>query len=142
MLKNFSFWIKAAAVLQILTGLIHSLSFLNDPQATNDTERQLVGLMSTYRMDMGAGFNPTMSDLFTSMSACFALLYLFAAWINFYLLRKNIGSELWKGLLNIQRFVFGISFVVMVVFTFLPPIVLTGLVFVCLAVARMLAPKS
>lgn len=142
MLKNYTFWIKTAAVLQILTGLIHSLSFFNDPRATNDTERQLVELMSAYRMDLGAGFHPTMSDLFTSMSACFALLYLFAAWINVYLLRKNIGGELWKGLLNIQRFVFGISFVVMVVFTFLPPIVLTGLVFVCLAIARILAPRA
>ncbi len=47
-----------------------------------------------------------------------------------------------RGLIGINAVVFGMTFVVMLVFTFLPPIVLTGLIFVNLTAAYLLAPRS
>jgi hypothetical protein len=46
-----------------------------------------------------------------------------------------------KGILGIHAFVFGIATVVMFVFAFLPPIVLTGLIFLTLAIGYVLTPK-
>lgn len=141
-MKTFSFWLKTTAVLQILTALIHSISFFVPPQAVNDTERQLIDLMNTYQSDMGNGFHRSMADLFLSMSICFTLLYLFGGVLNFYLLRKKAGAGLWKGLLHLQLAVFGSAFLVFMALTFLPPIVLTGLVFASLFAARLYVDRA
>ena len=142
MLKRHTFWIKTATVLQLLTAAMHSLSFFNEPVAANDTEKQLVDLMSNYRMDLGAGFHPTMLDLFNSMSACYVLLLVFGAVVNWFLLRQKVDAGTLKGLVVIEMAVFGACFAVMAMLTFLPPIVLTGLVFTSLFAARMAFPKK
>jgi hypothetical protein len=73
-MKNHYFWLKTAAILQLITGLMLSLSLLASPQPTNETEKQLLGLMNSYKLELGAGFTPTMSDLMTSFSISFTLL--------------------------------------------------------------------
>ncbi|HNL39656.1 MAG TPA: hypothetical protein PKL15_00445 [Saprospiraceae bacterium] len=135
MLKSYTFWLKTASVILILTACIHSLSLFNDPVPANDTEKQLIDLMGNYKMDLGAGFQPTMSDLFTSMSVCFSMLYLFGGLLNLYLLRKKAGADLLSGVIRIETLIYGVTFVVFLCFTFLPPIVLAGLVVACLAMA-------
>ena len=82
-------WLKAASILQILTAAVHSLSFIASPQSTDETEKQMIDLMTTYKMNMGAGFTPTMFDIFNSVSAGFALLFLFGGVMNWYLWRKK-----------------------------------------------------
>jgi hypothetical protein len=144
MLKRFSFWLWVVIVLQLLTAIFHSLSLFitPDPNTLPATERQILELMTTYRMDMGAGFHRTTGELFKALSSCFSLLYLLAALINLYLLKKRVDAGLIKGLVGIQIFVLGICFGVMALLTFLPPIVLTGLVFVFLAVTFFLTPRE
>jgi hypothetical protein len=142
MFKRFTFWLWLAVVFQLLTALAHSLSFFVTQIPTNDTERQLLELMGTYRLDMGAGFHRTTHQLFTALSACFPLLYLLGGLNNIYCMKKRIDAGVLRGLLAIQLIVFGIGFGVMVVFAFLPPIMLTGLVFVCLAAAFFLIPRT
>ncbi|MCO6509850.1 MAG: hypothetical protein J5I65_03585 [Aridibacter famidurans] len=134
---NHRIWIKITAVLQLLTAAAHSLSFLMPLVAENETEKQLIDLITGYKKDMGLGFDPTFQELFTALSACFPLLYLFGAVLLFYLLKKNIDAGVLKGVLNISLIVFGICFVVMLVFTFPPPILMTGLVFLGLVVSRL-----
>lgn len=142
MLKKYSFWIKSAIFSQVLTALAHSMSFFFTPVGANDTERQLMELMQSYKSDMGAGFAPSTQDILTAFSACFLLLYLLGALINWQLIRVKADLITWKGIININLFVFGISFAVMVCFTFLPPVIVTGLVFLCLLMARFTIPKS
>ena len=142
MLKRFTFWLWVAVVFQLLTAAIHSVSFFVTPVAGNDTERQLIELMANYRLDMGAGIHRSMQQLFTALSACFPLLCLLGALNNIYVLRKRVDADLVKGLLAIQVVVFGICFGVMAVLTFLPPIILTGLVFVTLSISYFLIPAS
>ena len=136
-MNTYSFWLRAAAIVQVVTALIHSVSFIVSPEPANDTERQLLKLLESYKLDLGGGFHRSMGDLMTGLSMCFTLLYVFGGLIVFYLLRKRIEAGVMKGLINIYLVVFGFSFLWMVVFTFLPPIVLTGLVFVLLVVARI-----
>lgn len=140
-LRNQKLWIRITAVLQILTAAAHSMSFFSSPQAENETEKQLIALLTTYRRDLGGGFAPTFYELFTALSACFALLYLFGGLLLFYLVKRNTDTGTLKGVLNISLLIYGICFAVMAVLTFPPPIVLTGLVFVSLVVSRFAPGK-
>jgi hypothetical protein len=142
MLKRYSFWLWVAIVFQLLNAVAHSLSFVITPVPNNETERQLLNLMSNYRMDMGAGFHRSMHQLFTALSACFPLLFLLGALNNIYVLRKKVDVGFLKGFLAIQVIIFGICFGLMAVLTFLPPIVMCGLVFIFLAVAFFLTTKE
>ncbi len=149
MANRYTFWLRATAVLQLITAAVHAMSFLRTTSGINETERQLNELMTTYRPDMGPHFHPTTADLFTSLSACFPLLYLLGGMTNLYLVEKNIPPQIMKGLTSINLVVFGGSFLVMLIFTFLPPIIMTGLVFIglCFAYAtnhihRIKLPKN
>ena len=141
-MRTYPFWLRAAAVVQIATAIIHSTSFFVSPEPANETERQMLDLLQNHKLDLGAGFHPAMADLMTGLSMCFTLLYLLGAIIAFYLLRKRVEAGVMKGLVNIYLAIFGVAFLWMALFTFLPPIVLTGLVFVLLTVARIMPFNS
>lgn len=132
---KYTFWLWTAAIIQIVTAGIHSLALFRTPSPQNETERQLFDLMYNYKPDMGAGFHPSMADFLTGLSSCFTLLYLFAGLMNIYIIRKNLAPETVKGFTSINLLIFGASFLIMLVFTFLPPIVLAGLVFLSLCFA-------
>lgn len=141
MLKRYTFWLSAAVVFQLITALVHSLSLFIKPEPANETERQMHELVSNYRMDAGAGFHPTFSDLFTALSSCFTFVCLLGGLTLGYLLLKHPEPKLMRGVIGINLVVFGAVFVVMLVFTFLPPIICTGLIFFNLLAAYVLVPK-
>jgi hypothetical protein len=144
MLKRYTFWLWLAVVFQLLTAIVHALSLFTspDPSTLGPAERQLLDLMTNHRMDLGPWFHPTMGNLFTAVSACYSLLCLLGALTAIYLLRKKVDAAVVKGLTGIQLLVFAICFVVMLVFTFLPPIVLTGLITLSLALSFFTNPGS
>jgi len=142
MFRRYTFWVWLAVVFQLLNALGHSLSFFITQVPTNETERQLLELMGNYQLDMGAGFHRTTHQLFTALSACFPLFYLLGALNNIYCLKTRVEPRVLRALLAIQAIVFGIALGVIIVFAFLPPIVLSGLVFLSLTVAFFLTPKT
>lgn len=142
MLKVYTFWLKSAIVLQLLTAGIHALSFLAEQTPENETEKQLLDLMRNYKLNMGAGYSPSTMEMFLALSSCFSLLYLLGGLINLQLVRIRLNQESFKGILNINILVFGVAFVIMYFFTFLPPIILTGLTFLLLVIARITINKS
>lgn len=141
MLKRYTFWLSAAVLFQLLTAILHSLSLFVKAAPTNETERQLQTLMTTYRLDAGAGFHPSTADLFTALSSCFSFVCLLGGLTLGYLLLKHTEPKLMRGIIGINVLIFGAIFVVMAVFTFLPPIVCTGLIFVNLLAAFLVVPK-
>jgi len=141
MLKRYAFWTKVTIVLQFLTAGVHSISFFVEPDLKTDTERQLHELITTYHPEMGAGFHPSFWNLFTALSACFPLLCLLGGLTLGYLLWKKASPSLMKGILAINVLIFGVTFVVMALFTFPPPIIVTGLIFVTLSIAYILTPR-
>ena len=141
-MKNYRPWLIAALIIQLLTGLIHSLSLFHNVEPQNESEKTMVTLMDTYKMDLGAGYQRTFAEMFLALSACFSLVYLLGGLINWQVLRKKATLPLLKGLLNVQLLIFGIGFGLMFCYTFLPPIVLTGLSFFLLLVSRLLLPKQ
>ncbi len=142
MLKRYTFWLWAAVGFQLLTAVFHSISLFVRPEPQNETERQLMLLMTTYKLDAGGGFQPSFSNLFTALSSCFTFVCLLGGLINAYLLRKKADAALLKGITRINVLVFGSIFVVMVVFTFLPPIIMTGLILASLIVTFLLMPSD
>ena len=142
MLKRYTFWLWTAVVFMFLTGAVHSISLFVRPVPGNEVERQLLELMSTYKNDLGAGFHPTMGNLFTALSSCFSLLCLLGGLTNAYLLKKKIDAGILRGIVWINLLVFGICFVMMLVFTFLPPIVLTGLIVLFLMLTLITFPRA
>lgn len=141
MLRRYTFWLAAAVIFQLLTALLHSLSLFVRPEASNDTERQMMALMTTHRFDMGGGFHPTAANLMTALSSCFSFVCLLGGLTLGYLLWKQTEPNVMKGIIGINLIVFGAIFAVMAVFTFLPPIILTGLIFVNLLAAYLVVPK-
>lgn len=141
MLKRYTFWFSAAILFQLLTGLIHAISLFVNPVPESEVERQMLDLMTTHKMNMGTGFTPTFYNLFTALSSCFTFLCIFAALINGYLLFKHTEPSIMKGIIGINLGVFAFVFAVMGYFTFLPPIVCTGLIFFNLLAAFIVIPK-
>jgi len=141
MLKRYAFWTKVTIVLQFLTAGVHSISFFVEPDLKTDTERQLHELITTYHPEMGAGFHPSFWNLFTALSACFPLLCLLGGLTLGYLLWKKASPSMMKGILAINVLIFGVTFVVMALFTFPPPIIVTGLIFGTLLIAYILTPR-
>ena len=135
MLKRYTLWLWIAIVFMLLTAAVHAVTLFVEPAPQNETERQLAQLMTTYRNDFGAGFHPTPANLFTALSSCFSLVCLLGGLLNAYLLKKRVGAEIMRGVIAIDLLVFGICFIVMAIFTFLPPIVLTGLIALFLVLA-------
>jgi len=136
-MKDFSLWLKLAAVFQLITFVIHALTFFIKPAPTNDTETQIFDLMRNYKFDFGGGFYRSMGDLTTGLSVCFCLVCLLGGLMNWYLLRKGVGSDVMSGIININLVVFAACFVDMCIFTFLPPIILTALILIFLILARI-----
>lgn len=141
MLKRYTFWLTAALLFQFATGFIHAISLFITPLPENETERQLQELITTYSKDMGGGFRPTFKNLFTALSACYSLLCFLGGLTNGWLLLKHAEPSLMRGIIGINVAVFGIAFLMMIFFTFLPPIVLSGLVFVNLLAAFIVVPN-
>ena len=132
MLRRFSFWLYAAAVMQALSAAFHSISFFLEPAPQNETEKQLIGLITNYHPDAGMGFHPSFMQLFTGLSLCFTLLCLFGASLNWYLKKMHVQPHIFKGVLLLEIIIFGLLFLAMLAFTFPPPIFCTLLIFVFL----------
>lgn len=137
MLKRYTFWLWTAVVFQLLTAFFHSLSLFITPTPENEIQRQLMELM-THKMDMGGGFRSSMGNLVTALSSCFTFLCLLGGITNAFLLRKKAPLDIISGVVTINILVFGACFAVMTFLTFLPPIILTGLIFISLIIAFVL----
>lgn len=137
MIRRYTFWLWTAAIFQFLTAVLHATSLFVQPVPIDETQRQLISLMTTYRIDLGGGFKRTMGDLVTALSSCFSFVCVLAGAINVLLLRRGVEIALVQGVTVINLVVFGSMFVVMLVFTFLPPIIFTGLITVALLLSYL-----
>lgn len=107
MYAAFSFWIWGTILVQVLTAIFHLRGFFSSPKLTNDPDKR-------------AGIS-------------FALIYLFGAAVNWYFLRQGTSREIWHGLMLIQMITYGLIFALQFRFKLLPPVIVTGLVFLLAA---------
>lgn len=130
MSKKFSFWIWGTIILQWLTAVIHSVAqfVAPEPEIADEKEKVLIDLMANFKKDYGAGFVRSADDFFFALGLCFTLFCLLGGFINWWLNKKRISVDIWKGVLLIQIVIYGAAFLSCLFYTFLPPIVCTGLI--------------
>ncbi len=58
---------KTGAVALLILGAVHSISFFQKLLPANDTEKQLLNLMSNYKFNLAGSFR-SMDDLMTGFS--------------------------------------------------------------------------
>ncbi len=141
MLKRYTFWFTAAILFQIVTGIVHLLSLFLTPTVTDDTHRQILTLVTSYKINAGAGFTPTYYNLFTAFSSCFTFLCIFAALTNGYLLIKHTEPAVMRGIIGINVAIFGMVFLTFLYFTFPSLVFFAGLIFVNMLAAFIVVPK-
>jgi len=78
----------AGAILLIILGLVHSLSLIQAPVPSNDTERQLLDLMSNYKFDL-MGSERSMDNMFRGFSISFMLAALVLGLLDLVLRRER-----------------------------------------------------
>ena len=91
---------KAGAVALLILGSVHSLSLIREEVPANDTEKQLLGLMSSYRFNL-MGSIRTMNDLVRGFSVSFMLAALGFALFDLLLFRERAGLLKRAALANI-----------------------------------------
>jgi hypothetical protein len=91
---------KAGAVALLLVGLVHSLSLLRDPVPANDTEKQLLGLMSSYKFNL-LGSIRTMAGMLRGFSVSFMLAALGFGVFDLALCSERAGLLKRAALINI-----------------------------------------
>lgn len=128
MTKSLKWPIVVTACIQLLTAIFHSLSIFIEPIPASDEERTLIELMRTYHMDAGAGFTPTFDTIVKALSSCFSLICLLGGLQNLLILKFDLPKAFIKSFYAINSLIFLTVFLVMGIWTFLPPIVLTGLI--------------
>lgn len=132
----------AAVLFQFLDGILHTISLFIPLSGDNETEKQMVTLVTTYRLDMGAGFHPTFFNLFIALSSCMSFLFFFAGLMNGYLLWKHTEASVMRGIIGINLAIFGMLLAVVTYFAFLLPVVCVALVFINLLAAFVLVPRE
>jgi len=141
-MKRYATLLKATAIIQIIAALIHLPSLFIWLPPKNDTEKQLFTLLDTYKFDMGLGFHRTLGEMTLVFSASLCLLGLLAGLINWHLFRKNVDVQTMKGVININLLLFGILFILTMVFAFWLPIFVTGLIVLFLGLTRSAMTKK
>jgi hypothetical protein len=81
---------KAGAVLLVVLGLVHSLSLFHQNVPANDTEKQLLDLMTNYQFNL-MGSMRTMSGLLRGFSISFMLGVLALGALDLLLARERTG---------------------------------------------------
>lgn len=81
---------KAGAAVLILLGLLHSLSLFEKPLPANDTERQLLDLVTNYKFNL-MGSARSMDDLMRGFSISFMVAALGFGILDFILSGERAG---------------------------------------------------
>lgn len=91
---------KAGAVALLIVGFVHSLSLVREPVAKNDTEKELYGLMSSYKFDL-IGSARSVDDLLRGFSISFMMAALGFGIFDLTLARERAGLLKRAALVNI-----------------------------------------
>jgi hypothetical protein len=91
---------KAGAVALLILGLVHSLSLIRELAPANDSEKQLIDLMSSYKFNLMGSFR-SMADMLRGFSVSFMLAALGFGVIGLMLSRERAGLLKRMALINI-----------------------------------------
>lgn len=117
---NYKILFKFGSWAMLATGVIHSLSFLNEPQPQNDRESLLFDLLKNYHFDLG-GTMRSMQDLLNFFSLSLSLFCLFAGVTNLLIVKHFDNDTLAKKIVAFNAVFWTVYLVPLYLLTFLPP---------------------
>lgn len=117
---NYKTFFKFGSWALLATGAIHSLSFFNNPQPQNDSERLLFDLLKNYHFDL-AGTMRSMEELINFFSLSLSLFCLFAGVTNLFIAKYLDNEALAKKVIPFNALFWTIYLVPLYLLTFLPP---------------------
>jgi hypothetical protein len=118
---KYKTFFKFGAWALLATGVIHLLSFLNQPQPANESERQLFDLLQNYRFDLSAGTTRSMEELLNFFSLSMSLLCFFGGILNLILAKHFDNEALAKKVVTFNAIFWAAYLVPLYLLTFLPP---------------------
>lgn len=118
---KYRFFFKFGAWALLATGVFHLMSFLNQPEPANDTERQLFELLQNYRFDLGGGTMRSMEELLHFFSLTMSFLCFFGGILNLILAKYFDNEALAKKVVIFNAAFWAIYLVPLYLLTFLPP---------------------
>jgi hypothetical protein len=129
----------SGAVVLILLGLMHSLSLLQQQVPANETERQLLDLMSNYKFNV-MGSMRSMNDFLRGFSVAFMVGMIGLGVLDLVLARERAGLLKRVALVNIAWMT--VMTAVGVRYFFIAPIVLMAATLLIFVVAWLKLPAS
>jgi hypothetical protein len=127
------------AVVQILVAIGHLVGHFTIPRPANETEKQLVLMMSSYQKEV-AGGKMSILEAYDGLNVSYALFFLFAGNTNLIVLRKQ--KSLLKPMSLLNAAAMGVGGVIAAVYFFWIPIVYFGICLVLFVTSSILLAKS
>lgn len=127
------------AVVLVLLGLVHSLSLFEKPVPANDTERQLLDLMSNYRFNV-MGSMRSMDNFLRGFSISFMLAAFVMGALDLILCRERTG--LLKRVALINTIWLAVMIAVSLRYFFAAPTSFLGVALLIFALAWVMLPGS
>ena len=118
---RYKTFFKIGSWALLATAGFHAVSFFVPPTPENESERQMLDLMSNYQMDMGAGIQRSMQELFNFFSITFSFLALFAGGLNLLLVRYFDHADLARKVVGFNALAWTAFLIPLYFLTFLPP---------------------
>ncbi len=132
---NYLTWHKTASWATLLTGCIHSLNFLSEPQPQNETEKQLFDLLENYKFALPGGFERSMGELMLFFNLDMSIFLISWGIINLFIARYFMPSAKDRPFLWLNLVVMTIYLVATYLLTFLIPLMCVGIMWLFFAVA-------
>ena len=126
MLSNFGRLFKIASWLTVITGILHLSTLLAPVTPKNETEEQLLSLMREYKFDLGGGIERSIHEIMTGLSAGFGIFIVFAGVLNLFLFGRGSFFQN-RNIVIANIFLWTILLVIVWIFFFWPPMILTSL---------------
>ena len=129
----------------IATGLVHLLGHyaMVTAQGQDDTHRQLLALMHSYKRDLGLGFVRSTSDILAGFSLTFSTLSLGLGLLGLTMLRHAaVAPGLLRQAAIVYAGTYGIMTAVALRYFFPAPLTFLAATFVCFVAAVATAPRG
>ncbi len=134
-MRKVNFPFRLGTYTLLITALVHLIGHFYKRPPANDQERQLLELMTTYRMNMG-GIHRTVQSILSGFSLTFAALLVYLAALNLAIVRFGPEDRRFVRAITLVNVVMtGVLLVISAVSFPLPPTALFGVAYICFAVS-------
>jgi hypothetical protein len=129
-------YFKAGSYVLIIVSIFHLFGQLFLSKPSNNTERELLYLMTTYKKEI-AGASLSMMEIQDGLSLCYALFFLFTGCMNLFLANNIYDKAVLKPISLINALAFFVGTVISLVYFFWLPVVSFALAMTFFTLAGM-----